>query len=183
MKLESAVEFKESFARVKVTFNLWAPFAFSLLLPVALSNKVVSDSGVTNVSEIVKPTLYEGLFVYLSKIILCSAFLTKVPLTKYTPALIYADEPVAVASVDCKVADSWFATNELTAPSAEMFSPFWKTSVTLSSPVCIYFTNNVIGSPPDSSALDDESAATAAITCAFTPEVAPVIILSSYELI
>ena len=41
-----------------------------------------------------KPTLYDGLFEYCSKRILCVATSTKNPLIKYTPALRYATEPV-----------------------------------------------------------------------------------------
>ena len=55
-KLASAVDDKESFAKVKSILNLWAPVAFAFDEPVALSNKVVSSVEVTNVSVIVSPT-------------------------------------------------------------------------------------------------------------------------------
>ena len=56
-KLESAVEDKDSFAKVKSILNLWAPVAFSFEEPWALSNKLESSVEVTKLSVIVKPTL------------------------------------------------------------------------------------------------------------------------------
>ena len=45
-------------------------------MPVALSFKVVSSFGVVNDSVTSKPTLYDGVFVYLSNIKVCSSTLT-----------------------------------------------------------------------------------------------------------
>ena len=81
-KFWSAVEPNVNLESVKVMFNLWAPFAFSFDEPVALSKSEVSDSGVIKFSVIVKPTLYDGVFEYLSKISLCDVLLTKCPRIK-----------------------------------------------------------------------------------------------------
>ena len=48
-------------------------------VPCALSFKDKSSFGVTNDSETTKPTLYDGVFVYLSNIIVCSATSTWKP--------------------------------------------------------------------------------------------------------
>ena len=77
--------------------NLWAPFAFSFDVPVALSKSVVSVSGVTNDSVIDNPTRYDGEKPYLSKTILCALTFTNWPRIKNIPSSIAAEEPVSVA--------------------------------------------------------------------------------------
>ena len=57
-----------------------------LELPVALSFKLVSSSGVTKLSVTSKPTLYDGVFVKGSNINVSSLLETKKPFIKYTPA-------------------------------------------------------------------------------------------------
>ena len=131
--------------------NLWAPFAFSFEEPVALSKSCESDSGVTRVSFTERPILYDGVFVYLSRIILCFATLTKVPLIKYTPVSILADEPVAVALDAWRVAELELAEivvePYVIAVSDEIFSPSTNVVVTpaVAPPavlvaVCVYLT-------------------------------------------
>ena len=78
-KLPSAVDPLASLARDKLILSLWAPFAAKLLEPVALSNNVVSDSGVTNVSVTVNPTRYDGVRSYLSSTRVSSEQFTKNP--------------------------------------------------------------------------------------------------------
>ena len=56
-KFVSLVSVSDNLANVNVIFNLCAPAAFSFDVPVALSNKVPSSSGVTKSSVIVNPTL------------------------------------------------------------------------------------------------------------------------------
>ena len=80
---------------------------------------------------------------------------------------MFAEEPVAVASVAWSCAESIPAPNAPTIPSAEIFSPFWNTTVVLSEPVATYFTYSVIGSVV--------VAATAWTTSATTPLAEPVI--------
>jgi len=48
-------------------------------VPVALSFKSESSLGVTKDSVTVNPTLYDGVFEYLSRIIVCSATSTWKP--------------------------------------------------------------------------------------------------------
>ena len=57
-----------------------APGAFSLDVPVALSNKDASSSEDKRDSSICNPTLYVGVFEYLSNMTVCSGHLTKKPL-------------------------------------------------------------------------------------------------------
>ena len=79
MKLASAVDVKDSFAKVKSILNLWAPVAFSLDEPWALSSKDVSSVDVTKVSVIVNPILKLGVLEYFSNIKVCWSTLTKNP--------------------------------------------------------------------------------------------------------
>ena len=83
---------------VSVILNLSAPGAEKFVLPIALSYKVASSSAVTILSSTFRPTLYDGLVSYWSKIIVCSATFTKYPLVKKTPAPILAVEPIDVAA-------------------------------------------------------------------------------------
>ena len=78
-KLESAVEDKDNFAKVKSILNLWAPAAFSFDEPVALSNKLESSVDVTKVSVIVRPILKLGVFEYFSNTKVCAVTSTKKP--------------------------------------------------------------------------------------------------------
>ena len=55
MKSESSAVPRAFFTRVSVNFNLWAPLAAKLVLPVALSKSPVSSSGVINDSVTEKP--------------------------------------------------------------------------------------------------------------------------------
>ena len=110
---------------------------------------------------------------YLSKTNVCSETFTKWPLTKYVPAATVTAEPIAVASDDWTVNDSWPAIKEPTAPSANKFSPSVNTNCSPVKSGFKYFTNKVIGSSPLASAVPT--------TVAATPDVAPVIILSLYD--
>ena len=56
------------------SLSLWAPFAAKFVEPVELSNKVVSCSGVTSVSETLNPTTKDGLTSYGSRISAYSLF-------------------------------------------------------------------------------------------------------------
>ena len=87
----------------------------------------------------------------MSRIILCFSTLTNVPLIKYTPVSILADEPVAVAPDDCKVAELLLAEivvePYVIAVSDEIFSPSINVVVTpaVAPPavlvaVCVYLT-------------------------------------------
>ena len=111
------------------------------------------------------------MFPYLSKTNVCSVTFTKIPLTKYVPAATVTAEPIAVASEDWQVNDSCPAINEPTAPLAVKFSPLENTKVSPVKSGFKYFTNKVIGSSP--------LAAAVPTTFADTPDVAPVITLST----
>ena len=67
---------------MRAIFNLSEPGAAKLVNPLALSYKPSSSLAVTNSSWILKPTLYDGVFVYGSKTILSADTSTKVPLIK-----------------------------------------------------------------------------------------------------
>ena len=54
-KLVSSVAVKAFFVSVNAILNLWAPGAFTLDDPVALSNKLVSSSGVVKDSATLNP--------------------------------------------------------------------------------------------------------------------------------
>ena len=78
MKFKSDVEEVSRLVNVKVNFNRCAPLAAKLDEPVALSNKLVSVSGVTIVSSTFKPIRTESfLELYLFIIIVWFATLTK----------------------------------------------------------------------------------------------------------
>jgi len=62
-KFSSSVALVVFFASVKAILNLCAPGAFTFDEPVALSFIVLSSDGVTKLSVIVKPTLYDGVLV------------------------------------------------------------------------------------------------------------------------
>ena len=117
------------------------------------------------------------MFVYLSKINVCSATFIKNPLTKYVPAATVTAEPVEHALLVSTVNDSCPDIKLPSAPLADKFSPSVKviTSSTRVAPALEpttgvkYFTNKVIGSSP--------TALVNPITFAVTPEVAPVIVV------
>ena len=71
MKFESSAEPIANFFNVKTILNLWAPGAFWLDEPWALSFKLKSSFEVAKVSATSKPILYDGEFVYLSNITVC----------------------------------------------------------------------------------------------------------------
>ena len=98
LKLASSELSNDLLSRVKFICNLWAPLAAKLLVPVALSSNVVSDSGVTIVSVMVNPTLAFGLGVSYPKTNVCAELETNWPLTKYTPALTLTTEPTVEAA-------------------------------------------------------------------------------------
>ena len=75
----SSVDDKVFFVSVKVIFNLWAPGALTLEVPWALSFKLASSPGVVNASFTDKPTLYDGVFVYLSNSNEAASIFTKKP--------------------------------------------------------------------------------------------------------
>ena len=62
------------------TLNLWAPGAFVFDTPWALSFRLGSSLGVINDSVTDKPILYDGVFVYLSRIKVESSTSIKNPL-------------------------------------------------------------------------------------------------------
>jgi len=68
------------FVSVNAILNLWAPGAFWFDVPCALSFRLPSSFGVTKDSVTNRPTLYDGVLVYLSKIKVCSATSTWKPL-------------------------------------------------------------------------------------------------------
>ena len=78
-----------------------------LELPVALSFKLVSSSGVTKLSVTVKPTLKDGVFEYASSIKVSSLLETKKPFIKYTPACTFTElaKPKALELVGNDVPD------------------------------------------------------------------------------
>ena len=90
--------------KVAVIFNLSAPGAAKFENPLALSYNESSSLDETISSRIVRPTLYEGVFVYGSSIISLFATSTNVPLIKNTPCPTDASDPIAVASSDINVA-------------------------------------------------------------------------------
>ena len=71
---------KATFANVSVNLSLSAPGAFSLFVPCALSNNVVSYDDDIKDSTISTPTLKLGLPEYFSKTIVCGSTFTKKPL-------------------------------------------------------------------------------------------------------
>ena len=83
---------------VSVILNLSAPGAEKFVLPIALSYNVASSSAVIILSSTLRPTLYDGLVSYWSKMIVCSETFTKYPLVKKTPAPTLAVEPIDVAA-------------------------------------------------------------------------------------
>ena len=60
-----------SLVNVKLILNLWAPGAFAFEEPWALSTRDGSSLGVTKLSVIDRPILYDGLAEYLSNTIVC----------------------------------------------------------------------------------------------------------------
>ena len=72
-------DFLDSVAEI---FNLSAPGAAKFEKPLALSYSDLSSLADITSSSIVRPTLYEELFVYGSKTILLSLTCTNVPLMK-----------------------------------------------------------------------------------------------------
>ena len=66
---------------VRLILNLSAPGAEKFVLPIALSYRDASSSAVMIFSSTFKPTLYDGLVPYWSKIRVCSFTGTKYPLT------------------------------------------------------------------------------------------------------
>ena len=60
IKLSTSVSSKSFAASSSLIFNLWAPLAAKLVVPVELSNKLVSSSGVTISSIMLNPTDFDG---------------------------------------------------------------------------------------------------------------------------
>ena len=125
---------------VSVILNLSAPGAEKFVLPIALSYKLASSSAVTILSSTLRPTLYDGFVPYWSKIIVCSATLTKYPLAKNTPAPTLAVEPVDKASElsNCAsgVPDAIVVDKYVISSSQTKVSPRENVLVTLSSAFC-----------------------------------------------
>ena len=80
----------------------------------------------------VRPIRYDGVFPYLSKIILCASTLTNWPRIKYTPSSIAAEELAPVASEVTSVADKLPAAIEPLeiALSTDILSPVTNLVVT-----------------------------------------------------
>ena len=76
---------------------------FSFDVPCELSSKEVSVVELISDSVIVRPILYEGLPLYFSSITSCASTLTKNPLIKITPCLIFAIEarPLGISASVC----------------------------------------------------------------------------------
>ena len=86
------------------------------------------------------------MFVYLSKITVCSTHCTKEPLTKNIPCSTLTAQPVTVAEVAFNVAEMTSAKYASITPLEEIDSPSVNSFVALSEAVLVYLTNKVSGS-------------------------------------
>ena len=81
-KVLSLVSDIDFLTKTSPIFNLSEPGAAKFVNPLALSYNESSSFALTNSSWILKPTRYEGVFVYGSRTILLAATSTNVPLIK-----------------------------------------------------------------------------------------------------
>ena len=104
-------------ANVRPTFSLSAPAAFSFEEPVALSKSEISLADEISDSAISKPTLYDGLPEYFSKISSCCSTLQKNPLMNTIPSDMFAIEarPFGVSVADATW-NSLLLDADVTAP-------------------------------------------------------------------
>ena len=123
-----------------------------MVKPLALSFKSESSLEVITVSDISRPTLYDGLFEYGSNTMTDFGTLTKVPLIKYIPASTPTADPIRHGSSD--------RTVNIVSPAFNVVFPYvtFSLSVNISSwgnisliefvPDSLYFTKSVISSTP-----------------------------------
>ena len=129
-----------------------APGAAKFVNPFALSYNESSSFEFIISSDMSRPTLYDGVTEYGSKIIKDDGTSTKLPRIKYTPAFTPKAVPVAVASSDANVKTVSpiviVVFPYVNGSSNINTSPSGKEELSPSVPDCWYFKKIVILSTP-----------------------------------
>ena len=168
--MKSVVSF---LVRDKDIFSLSEPGAVKLLNPAALSYNVLSSTAVTISSSTLKPTLYDGVVPYWSKIRVSVFTSIKAPRAKNTPLTIVNADPAPVALLVRQVAkedpSSIVVTPYVKVDIVIRSSPSRNVSLVLSSELPSYLMYKVVHESIDS---DCDNTFT---TFAVTPDVLPLI--------